>query len=210
MDALISGMAWLYTHGGTDDYIQYDEFIQKALTSKIYAQCYTIAASLENVLEEQGIKIRVVTTLTLEPWNTYNNGHTMVEIFRDDYNKWAVYDLDGNASFSKDGIPLSLIEWYQLVPNDDYDIQFLANDIKVDVTNVSSIDDYDYVFLSESILTNEKQQRIWYKRVIQIPMIQDNNLDYLFFDERDPTRVEGYSKNYKFIDEKDFMNKFYE
>jgi len=40
-------------------------------------------------------------------------------------------------------------------------------------------------------------------------MIQDDDLNYWFFDERDPNRVEYYSKNYKFINEKDFMSRFY-
>ena len=209
IDALLSGISWLYTHGGIDDYKEYDELIQKALTSKIYAQCYTISFSLQTILEQQGIQSRVVTTLTLEPWNTYNNGHTMLEVFRDDYNKWVVYDLDGNAYFEKDKTPLSLMEWYQLIPNDDYEIIFLADDVKVDVSNVSSKDDYDYVFLSESVLMNEEQQRKWYKRVIQIPMIQDDDSKYSFFDERDPKRVESYSHNYKYMNKEDFMKRFY-
>jgi len=133
----------------------------------------------------------------------------MLEVFRDDYNKWVVYDLDGNAYFEKDKTPLSLIEWYQLIPNDDYEIIFLADDIKVDVSNVSPKDDFDYVFLSESVIMNEEQQRKWYKRVIQIPMIQDDDSKYSFFDERDPTRVESYSHNYKYMNKEDFMKRFY-
>jgi len=220
VDALVSGISWLYTHGGIDDYKDHDELIQKALTSKIYAQCYTISFSLQTILAEQGIQSRVVTTLTLEPWNTYNNGHTMLEVFRDDYNKWVVYDFDGNAYFEKDKTPLSLIEWYQLVPNDDYEIKYLADDVKVDVSNVSSADDYDYVFLIESLLMNEEQQRELYKRVIQVVMIYENqklnpdfpyggDSDYLFFDERNPDLVESYSHNYKYMDREQFMERFY-
>ena len=208
-DALFSGISWLYTHGGRDDYKDHDELIQKALTSKIYGQCYTISFSLQTILAEQGIQSRVVTTLTLEPWNTYNNGHTMLEVFRDEYNKWVVYDFDGNAYFEKDKMPLSLIEWYQLIPNDNYEIKYLADDVKVDVSNVSSKDDYDYVFLSEMVIMNEEQQRKWYKRVIQVPLIEDEDSKYLFFDKRNRERIESYSHSYEYMDREQFMKQFY-
>lgn len=134
----------------------------------------------------------------------------MLEVFRDDYNKWVVYDFDGNAYFEKDKTPLSLIEWYQLVPNDIYEIKYLADDVKVDVSNVSSNDDFDYVFLTESVLMNEEQQREWYKRVIRVVMIQEEeDGNFFFFDERDPERVQSYSKNYKYLNQEEFMKKFY-
>ena len=59
----------------------------------------------------QQIESRVVQTLTVEDWNSYNNGHTMIEIYRHDFNKWVLYDLDNNAYFSANQIPLSLLEF---------------------------------------------------------------------------------------------------
>ena len=78
----------------------------KALNSKIFGTCGTITIWIQEILESNNIKSRIVQTLTLDDWNTYDNGHTMIEVYHNDLQKWILYDLDSNVYFSKNGIPL--------------------------------------------------------------------------------------------------------
>ena len=50
-------------------------------------------------MSRYNIRARFVLTLTLDPWNSYDNGHSMIEVYREDLKKWVLYDVDENAYF---------------------------------------------------------------------------------------------------------------
>jgi len=208
LDALLSSISWIYTHGNSDDTKSYEEINEKAMNSKIFGTCGKISSWIRELLSNGGYESRVVWTLTLEPWNTYDNGHTMIEVFRNDFNKWVIYDLDNNAYFTKNNIPLSYIEFVQYVQSDEYEIKYLSKDSKLDISNFKNEQGSDFSFISESIYANEETLRKWYKRVIQVMLIQQDDTSF-FFDDRDPERVQGYTKNIKYLGQEEFMKKFY-
>ena len=209
VDSLLSSVAWIYSHGNLDDKKTETELNTKALNSKIFGTCATISHWIQNLLDKQQINSRVVQTLTLDEWNNYDNGHTMIEIYREDHKKWVVYDLDNNAYFSINDVPLSLIEFVNSVKDDSYEINYIANDSRLDISNFLSINGYNYAFFSESIVANEDTLREWYKRVIQVPLIPDLNNNYYFFDYDNRFKIEGYASNYKYLTEKEFLKRFY-
>ena len=180
----------------------------KALTSKIFATCGTISAWTQALLHDVGIRSRVVSSLTLDSWNHYNDGHTLIEVYREYYKKWVVYDLDNNAYFARADCPLSFIEFSNHVATGDYAIRRLASDSGFDVSNfIDSDRQYDYAFAMEEIFANEKSLRRWYAGVIHVPMIEDNG-NYFFFDNVNRSRVETYSPRFRYMDKEQFMAKF--
>jgi len=209
VENLLSSVSWIYTHGNSDSGKSFEELNQKAMESKIYGICNTISFWILEILQEQNVSSRLVQTMTLDEWNTYDNSHTMIEIYRNDIEKWIVYDLDNNAFFTYNGIPLSLVEFVSHVQNNDYDIVFLASDTKLDVSNFKSTDDYDYAFVAESISSNENTLRNWYTRIIQVALIQDEDLEFYFSDSKNQIKIENFAPNYHFIEETTFMNDFY-
>jgi len=159
------------------------------------------------VLKNLSIKSRIVTTLTLEePWNSYDTGHTLVEVYKKDH--WQVYDLDNNVVFKRGERYLNFLEFVESVKNNDYTIEKIADDAEYAVGG-SVKDGYDYSFYFEAILSNEATLRDWYKKVIQVPLIGDDSLTYYFFDEKNRSRVESYASNYKFLASEEFMKRFY-
>ena len=133
----------------------------------------------------------------------------MIDIYRDDFNKWVLYDLDNNAYFSVNQIPLSLLEFHESVNKGNYDIHFLTNDTKNDISNFKGNDGYDYAFFAESINSNEETLRDWYHRVIQVVIISDTENDYHFYDQNHREQIENYSNQYKFLEYEEFIQKFY-
>lgn len=209
IDALLSSIAWIYSHGNSDDKKKYSEINEKILHSKIFATCGSISEWTYRILQECGIESRIVSSLTLEQWNSYDNGHIMIEVYREKYNKWVVYDLDNNTYFSKNGTPLSLIEFSEQSSNLDYEINYIASNSNLDVANfIDNKTDYDYAFLIEARFANNESIKQWYKRVMQVPLIGDGKYNY-FFNDADITRVEKYSSYYKFMNKKQFLEKFY-
>jgi hypothetical protein len=207
--ALLSAIAWIHSHGNSDNKKKLAEINSKALHSKLFMTCGKIASWAREVLESNEVNARIVTTLTLDSWNTYDNGHTLIEVKPRDYGKWVVYDLDNNAYFTHDGIPLSLIELVKYTDTDDFNVKYLASDIKIDISNfIDHSSGYDYAFLSEFKLANEELLRDWYKRVLQVPLIQDGDY-YYFFDEANRARITNYSRKYRYINKLEFMRKFY-
>ncbi len=210
IENLLSAISWIYTHGNSDSGKSFEELNEKAMHSKIYGICNTISFWILETLQEQNVPSRLVQTMTLDEWNTYDNSHTMIEVYRHDLEKWVVYDLDNNAFFTFNDIPLSLVEFTNHVQNNDYDIRYLASDTKIDISNFKSDENnYDYAFVVESISSNEDTLRNWYERIIQVPLIQGEDLEFYFFDSQNQIKIENFAPNYHFIEKTKFMNDFY-
>ena len=209
-NALLSSIAWIYSHGNKDDEKDYSEILTKAKNEKIFATCGIISNWSVQFLKECGIKARIVAVLTLDDWNSYDNGHILIEVFRDELNKWVLYDIDNDAFFSSNGNPLSLLEFVKKVKEDDYDIDFIARKNDIDISNFrDKKNSYDYGFLIEARFLNEQTRRKWYKRVFQVPMIVDEGKSY-FFDGKNKDKILNYSSFYQYINEDRFLKQFYD
>lgn len=211
IENLLSAVSWIYTHGNSDTGKTFEELNQKAMESKLYGICNTLSIWLLGILEEQNIPSRLVQTMTLDDWNTYDNSHTMIEVYRNDLQKWVVYDLDNNAFFTYNDIPLSLIEFVEHVKSNDFEIIYLASDTKLDVSDFkSSENNFDYAFIAESIVSNEDTLRNWYKRIAQVGLIQGQDLDFYFSDSQNQVKIENFAPNYHYMDKTNFLNDFYQ
>ena len=209
LDVLLSSIAWIYSHGTADNSLSYEMINSKTLNYKIFATCSKISKWVEVLLQKEGYKTRVISTITLDVWTNLGNRHTMIEVFHPYHQKWILYDLDNNTYFEKNNIPLSAVEFANLVPTNDYSIKYLANDSKIDISNYSNhIEGYDVAFWAESVYANEETLRHWYQKVIQVVSIHEEN-KLFFFDERDIVRIQSYSQKYKHINQEEFMNRFY-
>ncbi|MEK7142595.1 MAG: transglutaminase domain-containing protein [Patescibacteria group bacterium] len=199
---LMSAISWIASHGLADKGKTSQELLEKAKTEKLSINCGDVALF---VLKNLNIKARIVTTLTLEEWNSYDTGHTMLEVFDD--SRWQVYDLDNNVRLLADGQPLNFLEFAERASSGDYQIEKIADDADYAVRG-SNKAGYDYSFYFEAILSNEETLRKWYQKVIQVPLIGEYPT-YYFFDKENRERIESYASNYKFMPRDEFMRKFY-
>jgi len=204
LDALLSSLSWIATHGNSDDPKSNIELSDKALKSKLFITCGKISGWAHELLVSLNIKSRIVLGITADDWNTYDNGHTLLEIWRTEWNKWVVYDLDQNAYFidKRTRVPLSVLEFNQSVERDEYEIIPLSNDTRLDVSNFSG-----YGLLVEVINANIRD---WYRRVMQVVLIYSPvEQKWLFPNLAHKAKIESYSTGYKYVDMETFMQKFY-
>ena len=201
--ALLSGIAWIVSHGRPDGGKSAKEMAEAAKTRKLLMTCGSVSGWAVSVLREHGYQARAVSSLTLENWNTYDNGHGMLELYWKDPGKWVLYDITANAYFTFEGKPLSLVEFaYAVMAEKAYETVRMAADTTLDVSGFRSRDGTaDYTFHAERIFGDASQ---WHRHILQVPMI-----DGYFFDEANRAKIEGYSAGFKYIDKDAFRRKFY-
>ena len=138
----------------------------------------------------------------------YDDGHVMFEVFTD--GKWILYDIDNNCYFEENKTPLSFIEFWMALRNDEnFSIRYLAKDIRVDT-------EFPYLYYAEIKLTTERGLKNWYKRVVEVPRIYYNGIYYYTTMNEKEKRKEKYEKLHnvkylltKYLDYKTFINTFY-
>jgi hypothetical protein len=132
----------------------------------------------------------------------------MIEVYRKDLRKWVLYDIDGNCFFTWRAAPLSIVEFAYAVMGDySYEIVLLANDTRLDVSNFKGKDGKaDYAFFCERMNAGVRQ---WYRRVMQVPMLQEPSVGRCFFDAANRQRIESYSKSFKYMEKSEFRRTFY-
>jgi hypothetical protein len=209
IEALLSSLAWIVSHGNSDNPKSPDVLTRKATTSKLFLTCSHTSQWALSILRDLKIQARPVDTITLDAWNKYDDGHSMIEVRRDDLGKWILYDLDENAYFLHKTTPLSLVEMIAHAASGDYEIKLLATDAPLDVSNFKSPKNgFDWALCTE--LTRTKQGlRNWYKRVLQVPVI-----DHCFFlaspNRTDRARIEHYEgSHYNCLTRAEFLKRFY-
>jgi hypothetical protein len=149
-----------------------------------------------------GVPSRACNPTTLEQWNLWDNSHYQVEIYRNDLNKWVLYDIDANVFFNANGAPLSFIEFCDAIAQKtSYNIKWLATDVGYDLR------DTNYIFLWER-MTTESNLRAWYYRIMQVPIIDVVYTKYFTCDSADIARILTIPGTV-YLDRSDFMLKFY-
>jgi hypothetical protein len=209
IDSFLSAISWIHSHGNSDDEKPMPELTEKALHSKLLITCSTVSRWGDSLLESRGIKSRRVGAVTLDEWNSYDDGHDLIEVWRTRWHKWVLYDLDNSNYFvnRKNTVPMSLVEFIKAVADKDYDIIHMSSPVPLDVGNFKSPQGYDYAFYMETILSNIRK---WYERVMQVPLIYDDiEKRYFFYDPAFMKKTGLHDPNDKFIPREEFMERCY-
>ena len=210
VDSLLTAISWITAHGESDENKTVRELSEKALHSKLLLHCGAVANWANQLLKSLNINSRVVSGATLDFWNGYDDGHALIEVWREKWNKWAVYDINRHSYFtSKEGdVPLSLLKFSKSLILDDFKIMALSVGTSFEFSRHNGPDNtYSLDFKNEEININP---RTWYKRVMQVPLIfSEARSKMLFMNKKAKYRLEQFSDINQFVDEKEFLDIFY-
>lgn len=189
VDDLMSALSWITVHGNDDNALSLKEKYYKALHQKLVINCGHVALWASAILCEEGIKNRIVTTLTLDEWNSYDNGHTMLEVYKENIGQWAVYDIDNGLAFYSESNSMNILELCEAVCQEKpYQIQQLSSAARY--ANSS-----EYYLLVEKDLSGETNIRKWFKRVLQVPLIRNEDGSYYFLTGIIGTELKGMQRD---------------
>jgi hypothetical protein len=204
-DALLSGIASIVSHGNSDNDQPQQFLTSEAKSRKLFLTCSKIAGWAQQLLAEQGVQSRGLISCTLEDWNQYNDAHNLIEVHRNDINKWVVYDLDMNRYFTSGDTLLSFLELVKKVKDHSYTADYLACDVRIDISNFKSESNYDFSFFSELMINDISW---WYKRVLQVPMIYEDG-KYYYYTHSAEEKIEQMGIAHEYMDSTVFVKKFY-
>ena len=175
--SLLSGIAWTSSHGSADGSLypcdspascaSLETF---ALTRKLSITCGNIAAFGKYLLTKYaGWDSRILNSHSLPPWNTYDDGHVMLEVadVAGPGTGYTLVDLDNNLipCDNETGLYLTGLDFYRRVHGlgggGGYTIAPLAADTPLDVSGFRG-----YVFYSEFAIGTEVGLRHWYAHIL--------------------------------------------
>ncbi len=199
--SLLKYIASRHIHAYEDDKLSYEEAKKAIKHRKLRMTCGYISQFTERYLQENNIPCRFILFLTLDEWNDYNNGHSMVEVYQHD--RWELWDIDQKRYFvfENERVDAKTFGMIHYMP---YKIVRFCKD------PVLPKEDENGWF---GILTSTDQgRREWYARVCQIPMIRENGIFYFTSDEQDRKRIESYpfSGPFKYLTYEEFHERFYQ
>lgn len=191
-------------HGTKDDNLSVSEAFKELGRRNLSLTCGSASVFVKSLLDDIGIRSRVATSLTLNKWNEYDNGHTFLEVFFPKYKKWGVVDIDADRYFTlADGRPASVWD----IANGGFDsiiVNVLSQDPWMDYSGFE-----EYQFFGEFVESNVED---WYRRVLQAVAIYDDTENKYLFPENDKKiadRIKSYSVSYDVVSNAEFKNNFY-
>lgn len=189
-----------HVHAPDDDFLSYEEAKEAMKHRKLRMLCGPISHFTEKFILEKGFQCRFILTLTLDEWNDYNNGHSMVEVYQHD--RWELWDIDQKKYFVFEDERVDA-KTFCMIHYMPYEI------IKFCVDPILPKED-ENGWLGMMTSTDEKRRK-WYARVCQIPMIREDGIFYFTADEQDRKRLESYpfSGPFCYLEKKEFENRFY-
>lgn len=204
---LLQSLASLQIHGNKLEGCT-DEEILRCLRedSCISVTCGTIARMAKILLAQQGIESRFVAGLTLDQWNAYDNGHTLLELLWPGAG-WVLADLDMGLLFRDDNKLLNLYEVSGYIRDGRTPELVKLATAKVDPHFY--LDGYNMALIREWSWRSDEAIWEWYCRVFQTVSVLDPDEGYVYFGHA--ARVREYcGEGTSVLDEQSWIKKFYE
>jgi len=200
VSSLLKFIAMRHIHAPDDDHLTYEQALEAIKHRKLRMTCSYIAQFAEKLLNAYDIPCRFILTLTLDEWNDYNNGHSMIEVYQHD--RWELWDIDQKHYFVFEGERVDAKTFCKI----HYMLYELVKFSKSPI--LPKEDKNNWLDL---LTKTDDFRREWYARVCQIPMIRENGILYYTSDEQDRKRIELYpfSNPIIHLSQREFEEKFY-
>jgi glycosyltransferase involved in cell wall biosynthesis len=209
LEALLNLSGWLWAYGADDDALPAGFLYDELLHRRVDVLCYAGAVLSARLLTDAGFASRHVVGLTLDTWNSHDNGHTLVEV-RDHAAGWIAYDPSFQTLFLSRGTPVGLLELSRLVRSGEaFEVRFLPCARGVGQFPAQQS---DFGFWLEHRARDAGELRRWYRRTLQVALIADAN-SYVFTGD-EPTRDRvvtyvGLGRPVRFVNQEQFERDMY-
>lgn len=200
--ALVSGAQWIITQSYTHNSLSQAQKTEVAKTNKLLVSCQGGAFWLAGLLQQVGVPARVVSVITAESYNNYNDGHSLVEAYIDD--RWIVFDTSYNMRFWLDGEPMSMLDMIANADTENYTVERMSNDTPYDPSGTVYAGASGFVFFEFN--ANGEYLYPSYARLFDIPLVFENNRWY-YYDTRQDASFQSWG--FIRISESEWLNRFY-
>jgi hypothetical protein len=158
----------IHLHSHFDDGKSSSELTSLARQGMIHLTCTSISDYASSQLAAVGLTTRRVQSLTLDPWNGYDDGHSLIEIRDPTENRWVLYDVEIGTFANNGGHRLNLFDTTTLYRSDCQ--------AQIEILNANSLYDPNETYVDPTaayLKLNHDVPTIHasYGRVLQVPII---------------------------------------
>lgn len=204
---LLHSISWIHLHGGIHNELSFENLIDIAKNSRIILNCASICMFCKKVLSIFNYPSRLICLLTLDEWNSYDNGHALLEVYEN--GSWKLWDTDFRRYFQRDMIDLNA---------HDTVLAFSENDFSIVSYSSSPIfafeysqTEFHYQFVYEYIFFDLVNIEKAYRRYCQVLIIEKDGILYFTTNStQDRERIENYEfVTFYWLDPEEFRQTFY-
>jgi len=206
LDDWLKTVGWLWSHGNFDDRHGPQGLRRLIRARRLVISCTHAAMLCDELLAEAGYGSRLVLAMTLETWNQWDNGHTLLEV-REPGGEWFAYDPSFGCVFSQGGRRLSLPEFVAAVrAGEPYEIAVLSGGDRAGVFRRGG---HDFGFWVEHRADVEEEMRHWHRRLAWVPTVYENG-QWLYTGGADvERRLSQYDVSLTYVEPEQFAERFY-
>ncbi len=208
---ILKALSLIQIHGNRDVCFSTEER-KKLVLSRYWISltCGDIAALTKEILSDAGFNSRIVSAMTAEQWNTYNNGHVLLEVFFPSLSGWVLVDIDMGYIFMHDGRVIDAITFWGCVRENRQVVFVQLSNKEVDPLWIEK-NGFSYAFMWRRIVKDINSKWMWYRRIFQTFGFKDGDEFVYLAEGKESRRVYEYRGHYaKTMDEKRFRKKFYQ
>ena len=204
----------LAVRGNADDRATLNKLSRDAQKRFLTLTCGPLSRFVSELAKSKGMKVRIVSTHTLQKSNSYNNGHTLLEYQSTKESSWVAYDVDKKCMFENQaGKILNVFEiCKEIFSGNSITIRALANLPSLDLTQfIESSNGYNYQFLEAQVYGNTNGLLPLFNRICNVPYFsQPDGLYFGCWDKKSRDKIKTLYPSSRILEAEDFRQKFYE
>jgi hypothetical protein len=168
----------LSVRGNKDNFYPIEYLLNTSWKRFLSVTCTTNSMVCQSILEASGFRSRLVYSHTMENLNSFNNAHSLIEVWSDSHQKYVLVDVDRKCLFTdQDGLLLSLFEFSKANYNEEKtSIESYSAVTMVDLAGfIESSTKYDYAFIEYLINSSPVILDKYISRICEIPYFKIND-----------------------------------
>lgn len=205
-------LSFLSVRGNNDNRKLNKELEQIAANRFLSLTCGQNCLFCQIILQNYGIKSRIVYSHTHDELNSYNNGHVLLEVYSLQYEKYILVDIDKKCTFIQNDNPLSLYEYGLAIYNKQaVNIDFHSSVTMVDLSSfVEKSTLFNYCFIEYGFYSSQESLIKCLSRICQVPIMNEHGKIYACaWDQEIEIKLSKINPAWAILDESDFRKRFY-
>jgi hypothetical protein len=212
--SLLAALAAIHIHGYRHQGISFDEQVVRAKQGSLSLTCGPSARFFMQLLGTLGHTTRFVGGHKLSsPFNTYDNGHGLFEIYLPDQKRWMLADIDQHCIFPGPTGYLDLQEVSDLIASgEQVPIErLLPSGIGTVDTTEAVMTSYSSHQWMEGLYADDEAIRSWYRSCLEVPLVESEGKLYYPVKKRSWKEIftRNYPKDYFPLPEAEWNRRFY-
>ena len=198
---------------GNRDSGRSNSHLRRSATERLISlTCGSNVKFVHQIMKHHGFNTRVVHSHSLQAPNSYNNGHTLLEVYESDADRFVVIDIDKKMYFSYQGEPLSLVELCSIIKEQkEIALHKMCKLSAVDWCGFKEpFSGFDYGFIEQGFYFNDENILSCLSRICQVPLILSEDEWWVCaWDDIDVQRLSEIDARWILLSPTEFFRKFY-